>query len=75
MTSDPKPVASDWQRMWFKENKVWMAMDSKGMPISKDNKVLIKYQIKQDYEDLVKEQKSKAKGSKKEKSCRWDTLG
>lgn len=53
MTSDRKPVASDWQRMWFKKNKVWMAMDSKGMPISKDSKVLIKYQIKQDYEYWV----------------------
>ena len=28
-------------------------MDSKGMPISKDSKVLIKYQIKQDYEYWV----------------------
>ena len=53
MTSDRNPVASDWQRMWFKENKVWMATDSKGTPISKDSKVLIKYQMKQDYEYWV----------------------
>ena len=39
--------------MWFKENKVWMATDAKGTPISKDSKVLIKYQIKQDYEYWV----------------------
>jgi len=43
----------DWKRMWFKENKVWMATDAKGMPVSKDGKVLIKYQIKQDYEYWV----------------------
>ena len=53
MTSDRNPVASDWQRMWFKENKVWMAMDSKGTAISKNGKVLIKYQMKQDYEYWV----------------------
>ena len=53
MTSDRNPVASDWQRMWFKENKVWMATDSQGTPISRDSKVLIKYQIKQDYEYWV----------------------
>ncbi|MEE4606083.1 MAG: ribonuclease H [Desulfobacteraceae bacterium] len=53
MTSDRNPVASDWQRMWFKENKVWVATDSNGRPISKDSKVLIKYQIKQDYEYWV----------------------
>jgi ribonuclease HI len=53
VNSDRKPVASDWQRMWFKENKVWMATDSKGTPISKDSKVLIKYQMKQDYEYWV----------------------
>ena len=53
MTSDREPETSDWQRMWFKENKVWMATDSQGTPISRDSKVLIKYQIKQDYEYWV----------------------
>ena len=43
----------DWKRMWFKENKVWMATDAKGMPVSKEGKVLIKYQIKQDYQYWV----------------------
>jgi ribonuclease HI len=43
----------NWQRMWFKTNKVWMALDSKGAPLTKDGKVLIKYQLKQDYEYWV----------------------
>jgi len=43
----------DWQRMWFKTNKVWMAVDAKGAPLSKDGKVLIKYQLKQEYEYWV----------------------
>ena len=53
MTKDQKPVTKDWQRMWFKENKVWIAIDAQGLPVSKDGKVLIKYQIKQDYEYWV----------------------
>ena len=43
----------DWTRMWFKTNKVWMAVDSQGEPLIKDGKVLIKYQLKQDYEYWV----------------------
>jgi ribonuclease HI len=39
--------------MWFKENKVWVATDPQGVPIAKDGKVLIKYQLKQDYEYWV----------------------
>jgi len=39
--------------MWFKTNKVWMAVDSQGDPVIKDGKVLIKYQLKQDYEYWV----------------------
>jgi ribonuclease HI len=54
VTRDHKPGASNWQRMWFKTNKVWMALDEKGKPIVKDGKVLIKYQLKQDYEYWVK---------------------
>jgi ribonuclease HI len=42
-----------WQRMWFKTNKVWMAVDAKGAPLDKDGKVLIKYQLKQEYEYWV----------------------
>ena len=60
MTSSQKPKAgsqkpekSDWTRMWFKTNKVWVAVDGQGKPIVKDGKVLIKYQLKQDYEYRV----------------------
>ena len=53
MTKDQQSEIKDWKRMWFKENKAWMATDAQGMPVSKDGKVLIKYQIKQDYEYWV----------------------
>ena len=49
-------AASDWTRMWFKENKVWVALDPQGTPVSKDGKVLIKYQLKQDYKYWVKKE-------------------
>jgi ribonuclease HI len=39
--------------MRFKKNKVWMAIDAHGKPVTKDGKVLIKYQLKQDYEYWV----------------------
>ena len=55
MTKDLRSEIKDWKRMWFKENKVWMATDAQGMPVSNDGKVLIKYQIKQDYEYWVNE--------------------
>ncbi len=54
MTSDQKPEASNWQRMRFKKNKVWMALDARGQPVVKAGKVLIKYQLEQDYEYWVK---------------------
>jgi ribonuclease HI len=53
VAKDQQSEIKDWKRMWFKENKVWMATDAQGMPVSKDGKVLIKYQIKQDYEYWV----------------------
>jgi len=40
----------DWKRMQFKENKVWVQTDKAGNPSVKDGKVLIKYQLDQDYE-------------------------
>jgi len=43
-----------WTRMRFKKNKVWMAVDAQGQPVIKEGKVLIKYQLKQDYEYWVK---------------------
>jgi ribonuclease HI len=43
-----------WQRMRFKKNKVWMAIDPQRRPVVKEGKVLIKYQLDQDYEYWVK---------------------
>jgi len=42
-----------WRRMRFKNNKVWQAMDPSGRPLEKNGKVLIKYQLKQEYEYWV----------------------
>ncbi len=42
-----------WKRMRFKTNKVWLALDEDGHPLVKKNKVLIKYQLQQDYEYWV----------------------
>jgi len=40
----------NWKRMVFKKNKVWLATDQDHKPITKNGKVLIKYQLDQDYE-------------------------
>jgi ribonuclease HI len=48
-----KTPVSDWVRKQFKGNKVWMAVCTDGKPLSKNNKVLIKYQLNQDYEYWV----------------------
>ena len=53
MTSNQEPETKDWTRMWFKTNKVWMAVDAQGEPVVKDGKVRVKYQLKQDYEYWV----------------------
>jgi ribonuclease HI len=52
--SDQSPEAAEWKRMRFKNNKVWLATDANGSPVEKDGKVLIKYQLEQDYEYWVK---------------------
>lgn len=44
---------NNWQRMQFRKNKVWVALDSTGKPLTKDSKVLIKYQLDQDHEYWV----------------------
>ena len=46
---------TDWKRMIFKGNKVWLATGQNGKPILKSGKVLIKYQLDQDYEYWVHE--------------------
>lgn len=43
----------NWKRMVFKKNKVWLATDPDQKPITKNGKVLIKYQLEQDYEYWV----------------------
>ena len=53
MTGNLQQEPKDWKRMRFKTNKVWMAVDSKDAPLTRDGKVLIKYQLTQDYEYWV----------------------
>jgi len=43
----------NWKRMVFKKNKVWLATDKDQKPITKNGKVLIRYQPDQDYEYWV----------------------
>jgi ribonuclease HI len=44
-----------WKRMIFKNNKVWLALNRDGNPLYKNGKVLIKYNINQEYEYSVYE--------------------
>ena len=50
----PRAKEGNWQRMRFKKNKVWMAVDDLGQPVVKEGKVLIKYQLNQEHEYWVK---------------------
>jgi ribonuclease HI len=52
-SATPSAKTGNWKRMQFKGNKVWMATDPKGAPESRNGKVLIKYQLEQDYEYWV----------------------
>ncbi|UCD89729.1 MAG: ribonuclease HI [Desulfobacterales bacterium] len=47
------PPVSDWKRMRFKKNKVWLAIDQNGKPLLKNGKVLIKYQLDQTHKYWV----------------------
>ena len=47
------PNNINWKRMVFKKNKVWLATDQNQNPVVKNGKVLIKYQLDQDYEYWV----------------------
>ena len=80
MTNDKQPMTDDqinWKRMCFKDNKVWLATDHSGRPVVKNDKVLIKYQLEQDYEYWVHQQsvkplealQSKTKSRTEKKSC------
>lgn len=58
MTDDSSDISENttlWKRMMFKKNKVWVAADNSGKPLVKNGKVLIKYQMKQEYEYWVHE--------------------
>lgn len=44
-----------WKRMLFKGNKVWVSTGTANRPQVKDGKVLIKYNLKQEYEYWVNE--------------------
>ncbi len=44
---------SDWKRMSFKGNKVWVPVDENNELVIEKGKVLIKYNLKQDYEYRV----------------------
>jgi ribonuclease HI len=52
---NPKP----WKRMQFRENKVWAACGEDGELLVENGKVLIKYQLDQDYEYRVHEKSVK----------------
>ena len=45
--------SSNWQRMRFKRNKVWLEMAASGKPLMRDGKVRIKYQLDQPHEYWV----------------------
>ncbi len=49
-----QPDKPQWKRMRFKKNKVWLAVDNGGIPLEKDGKVLIKYQLDQPHEYWVR---------------------
>ena len=71
----------NWKRMVFKKNKVWLATDQDQKPVTKNGKVLIRYQLDQDYEYWVLSKnikpvdslQRKEKTEKGEKSTRKST--
>ncbi|WP_299979867.1 ribonuclease HI [Desulfobacula sp.] len=52
--------ADSWKRMSFKSNKVWVQTDANGDLLVEKGKVLIKYNLKQDYEYRVKPESLKS---------------
>jgi ribonuclease HI len=46
-------MSSNWKRMRFKGNKVWMAVDGEERPLLENGKALIKYQLDQPHEYRV----------------------
>lgn len=52
--TESTPSENDWKRMSFKGNKVWVAFTSDGIVLENNDKVLIKYNLNQDYEYWIK---------------------
>ncbi len=48
-----------WKRLSFNSNKVWVLMNEDKSFFEKENKLLIKYNLKQDYEYLIKKENIK----------------
>jgi len=48
-------LSKNWKRMCFKGQEVWVALDAQGLPEIREGKVLIKYQLNQEYEYRVHE--------------------
>ena len=53
MREERKMADCGWKRMMFKGHKVWLSVDDHQKPVVRDNKILIKYQLDQDYEYWV----------------------
>jgi ribonuclease HI len=54
--TDTNIPEKNWKRMSFQGNKVWVALTSEGLFLTQKNKVLIKYNLKQDYEYWIKKE-------------------
>ena len=71
----------EWQRMRFKKNKVWLAVDAAGNFLEQNGKVLIKYQLDQPHEYWVHKSSIKPLGAepletqKPEKESRAEPSG
>ena len=51
-----EPPEKKWERMSFKGNKVWVAFTRDGLLLENKDKVLIKYNLTQDYEYWIKKE-------------------
>ena len=58
---------TDWKRMRFKKNKVWVALGPDGLPEARDGKVLIKYQLNQEHEYQVHQKSLQPLGGPEQK--------
>jgi ribonuclease HI len=55
--SENTPCENKWKRMSFKGNKVWVALGSDGLLLENKDKVLIKYNLNQNYEYWIKKER------------------